>query len=281
MLVAGEIVEPASDRKLVVDVLRHAGLVDRQRDDRGAKPARELEPFVGGILAILEIDRVDDRLAAVELQRRFEHRVLGRVDDERRIDRAAHAGHRLADVGDLVTADKGGAQIERVRALLDLLAGHLDAAVPVARLLQLAEFARAVGVAALADRQPRVLLAQRDLAIERGDGRRPSRAARSRRRARPVPAEPAQHRVEGGDVRGVGAAAAADHRDAVLDDKALEPLRQFGGAERVAGMAVDQLGQAGIGLDRNQAGPVFAEPFDMLGHLARAGRAIEADDRHV
>ena len=47
------------------------------------------------------------------------------------------------------------------------------------------------------------------------------------------------------------------------------------------GAAVDQLGQAGIGLHRDAAGPVLAEPFDVLGHLARAGGAVEADDRHV
>jgi hypothetical protein len=66
---------------------------------------------------------------------------------------------RVAHVGDLVAADKGGAQIERVGAFPDLLAPHLDAAVPVALLLQAAEGARAVSVAALADRQVGVLLA--------------------------------------------------------------------------------------------------------------------------
>ena len=99
--------------------------------------------------------------------------------------------------------------------------------------------------------------------------------------ARPVAADAAQHRVEGGDVRHLGAAAAADHVDAVLEHKALEPLRQLGGTERVLRVAGDQLGQAGIGLDRDQARPVLAEPFDVLGHLARAGRAIEPDDRHI
>jgi hypothetical protein len=34
-------------------------------------------------------------------------------------------------------------------------------------------------------------------------------------------------------------------------------------------LAVHQLGQAGIGLHAEQAGPVLAEPADMLGHLLR------------
>ena len=58
-------------------------------------------------------------------------------------------------------------------------------------------------------------------------------------------------------------------------------MRQFGGAERVSGLAGDELGEAGIGLHRDQAGPVLAEPFDMLGHFARPGGAVETDHRHV
>src|SRR5215472_9255930 len=98
-----------------------------------------------------------------------------------------------------------------MRAFLDLLAAHLDAAVPVALLLQPAKLARAVGVAALADREIRVLLAQRDLAVERGDGGCPDRRAPAGQGPRAVAADAAQHRVEGGDVPGLGAAAAADH----------------------------------------------------------------------
>ena len=79
VLVAGEIVEPAGDRELVAGLLCHAGLVDRQGDDRGAKPAGEAQALFSGVLAVLEIDRIDDRLATVKLQRCFEHRVFGRV----------------------------------------------------------------------------------------------------------------------------------------------------------------------------------------------------------
>ena len=82
-------------------------------------------------------------------------------------------------------------------------------------------------------------------------------------------------------MRDIGAAATADHVDAVFDDKALEPLRQFGSAQRVMGMACHQLGEPGIGLHRDRARPVLAEPFDVLGHLARSGGAIETDDRHI
>src|SRR6202035_1280088 len=142
---------------------------------------------------------------------------FGRVDDQRSVDRTAHAADDLAHFGDLVAADKGGADIEGVRAFLDLLAAHLDAAVPVALFLQPAESARAVGVAALADRQIGVFLAQRDLAVQRGDRRGPLRLALLRHGPRAVAADAAQHLVKRGDVRRLAAAAAADHVDPVLE----------------------------------------------------------------
>ena len=104
----------------------------------------------------------NDRLAAIELQRRLEHGQLGRVDHQRAVDLAAHPLDHLLHLGHLVAADEGGAHVERVAALAHLLAAHGDAAVPVASRLQLAEFLRAVGVAALADGEERILLAKRD-----------------------------------------------------------------------------------------------------------------------
>src|SRR5207247_256561 len=83
VLAASEVVEPARHLDLVLDFLRHAGLVDRQGDDRRAEAARQFHSLVGRLFAVLEIDRVDDRLAAVELERGFEYRVFGRVDDQR------------------------------------------------------------------------------------------------------------------------------------------------------------------------------------------------------
>ena len=82
-------------------------------------------------------------------------------------------------------------------------------------------------------------------------------------------------------MRRVGATAAADQVDAVLGDEALLPLGELAGAQRIMRVAMHQLRQAGIGLDRDEAAPILAEPFHMLGHLVRAGGAVEADDRYV
>ena len=64
--------------------LRHADLVDGQRDHRGAEALRQDQAVGGVLLAVLEIDRVDDRLAAVQFQRGLDHRGFGAVDHQRR-----------------------------------------------------------------------------------------------------------------------------------------------------------------------------------------------------
>ena len=66
---AGEVVQTLGDLHLARRLLGHADLVDGERDHRGAELARQLEAFFGRLLAVLEVDRVQHRLAAVELER--------------------------------------------------------------------------------------------------------------------------------------------------------------------------------------------------------------------
>ncbi len=157
--VAGEVDQAAGDLELASHVLGHAGLVDRQRDHAGAELARELHALRGRLLAVLEVDRVQDRLAAIELERGLEHRQLGRIEHQRAVDGAAQARDDLGHVAALVATDVGGADVERVRALLGLGAADRDAGIPVAGRLALAECLGAIGVAAFADRQISLLLA--------------------------------------------------------------------------------------------------------------------------
>src|SRR6185369_17232007 len=99
------------------------------------------------------------------------------------------------------------------------------------------------GIAALADREIGVLLPQVHLPVERGDGRGPDRLALPWQWPAPVAADAAQHRIERGDVRRLGAAATPDHVDPVLEDKALEPLLELAWTERIMGAPGDELGQ--------------------------------------
>ena len=98
--------------------LRHPGLVDRQRDQRGAVRLGERDHAVGLVAPSLEVDRVHDRAAGDRLERRLDHLGLGRVDLDRRglgqrdaLDDLAHLrvlvlalGERDADIEDVGAA---------------------------------------------------------------------------------------------------------------------------------------------------------------------------------
>ena len=88
---AGELVKPPGDAELAGAILGHAVLVDGQRHHRGPEAARQLQALSRRLLAVLEVDGVDDGLAAVELERRLDDADLGGIDDQRRRHRTAHA----------------------------------------------------------------------------------------------------------------------------------------------------------------------------------------------
>ena len=90
--------------------LRRAGLallVDAGADDRGpelaGQPQERVEPGAR-LVALLEVDRVEDRAAADPLQRGAHHRALGRVDHERHARLRAEAAGHLGHVGHAVGA---------------------------------------------------------------------------------------------------------------------------------------------------------------------------------
>ena len=133
-------------------VLRHADLVDRQRDQRGAVLHRDRDDRVELVAAGLEVDRVDDRAAGDLVERGLDHVGLGRVDlDRRRLrqrDLLGDEAHLLVLVLALGQRD---AEVEHVRAALDLVLGDLQQAVVVVGQQQLLGLARALRVHALAD----------------------------------------------------------------------------------------------------------------------------------
>ena len=279
MLPAGKIHQPPRDLQLALRRFGHPLLINGQRNDRRPEFARQQQPLMRRMLAILEIDRIDDRLAAMQLERLLDHRRLGAVDHQRRVHIGGEAGDHLGHLGHLIAAHEGGANIERVRALVHLLAPDGEAPVPILPLLRLAPFLRAIGIATLADREIRILLTQRHRAIKTGHGGHPNGGPLSG--GRPRRPKPAQHRIQRLDMRRVGAAAAADQIDPILAHKPLDPARHLGRRQRITRPPIDQLGQPGIGLHRNQPGPVLREIRQMLRHLARPGGAIDPDQRHI
>ena len=179
---------------------------------------------------------------------------------------ARHLGH----VGHAVGAGVVDADVDEVGALLDLVAGHGHAGVPVAREHRLAEGLGAVGVGALADDEERGVLREGDRGVDGGRRGLVDRRARGGGGAGAA----LDHR---GQVRRGGPAAPADGRHAELGDEAVQVLGQVLGREVVVHLAVDHRREARIGDagDGDAAGP--RQVAQRLAHLDRSGGAVEAD----
>ena len=157
-----QLVDALGDLDLALGGLGHADLVDRQRDQRGAVLDGERHDRVELVAAGLEVDRVDDRAARDLLERELDDVRLGRVDLQRRglreRDALGDLAHLLVLVGALGQRD---AEVEHVRAALDLVLGDLHEAVVVVGEQQLLGLARALRVDALADERRRGVLHER------------------------------------------------------------------------------------------------------------------------
>ena len=183
VLLADELVDPLRDLELALARLGHPDLVDRQRDQRRAVGEGDRRDAVELVAPGLEVDRVDDRAARDLVERLLDHLRLGRVDLDRRglgeRDLLGHEPHLLVLVLALGQRD---AEVEHVRAALDLVLGDLDEAVVVVGEQQLLRLARALRVDALADERRRRVLGDRRRGHHRR--RRAAGAGRGARRGR-------------------------------------------------------------------------------------------------
>ena len=272
VLVAGQLLDALRDLELALGGLGHADLVDGQRDHGGAVLDGQRHDLVELVAAGLEVDRVDDRAARDLLEGDLQHVGLGRVDLDRRRLGERDALDDLAHLLVLVLAlGQGDADVEHVRAALDLVLGHLDEAVVVVGQQQLLGLARALRVDALADqRRARVLHERRS-----GDHRADVRRARRGALADPVACAAL---VDGSDVLGRRPAAAADdgHAEA-LDELAEHVGQRLGllGEDRLAVGALQR--QAGVGDAVHRHRAELAEEADRVAHVLGAGRAVEAE----
>ena len=82
-LVDQDVVRPLADRRLALERVGLALLVERHHDDRRAMGAHDPGLADERLLALLHRDRVDDRLALDALQPGLDHRELRRVDHDR------------------------------------------------------------------------------------------------------------------------------------------------------------------------------------------------------
>ena len=110
-----QVVDPLCNGELLLRRFCHSLLIDGEGDDcRTVPPAQRdhpLDPF----LPILQVDRIDDRLAADELQGVFDNRRLRGVDHDRECDLRVEPRDDLPHVLRLIAADVRGAHIDHVR----------------------------------------------------------------------------------------------------------------------------------------------------------------------
>ena len=179
VLVAGEIDQPRGDRAACRSGgLRHAHLVDGQRDHRGAELLRQHQPVVRARCSpSSKLIELMIGLPPCSFSAALDHRRLGAVDHQRRVHRAGEAADHLVHLRHLVAADEGGADIEAVGAFADLLAAHRRRSRPSRRFsCSSRHFFEPLALQRSPMREIAVLLAQRHLPVQAGDRRHPDRA---------------------------------------------------------------------------------------------------------
>ena len=165
---------------------------------------------------------------------------LGGVDHQRGGGLGGEAGGHLLHVGHPVGAGVVDADVDEVGALLDLVAGHGHAGVPVGFEHGLAELLRAVGVGALTHDEERGVLGEGNLGVDGGGAvlgiRPPDRRGEI--------GAGLDHR---GQMGRCGPAAPADHRHPQLAHELAVVLGQLLRGQVVVHGPVDHRGEPGIG----------------------------------
>ncbi len=270
--VDGKIANAMRDGQLFVGGQRHALFVDGEGDDGRAITAGHGQHLPRTLFAVLKIDRVDDRLAGNPLEGLFDDVRLGRVNDDRRGHARGNLLKHAVHVGDLVFADDGAAEIEHLRAFADQTLGQRENAVVVAFTDHVAEvFAPRGGVHLLGDDDRLAIVFERHGGKGAGGNRLRLDVALERRDA-------LESLGDGLDVRGRGAATAADDTHAVFGDEVAMVAGQLLRRELVDGVAALVLRQTGVGQHADLGGRVLAEKADGVVHLRRSGGAVHAND---
>ena len=114
VLVAGKFHQAARDAQLILGGFRHAHFINGQRNHRRAEFARQDHTIFGGFLAFFEVDRIDDGLAAMQLECRFNHRGFGGINHQRAIHAAGEAANHLGHFRHFIAPDKGSADVQAI-----------------------------------------------------------------------------------------------------------------------------------------------------------------------
>ena len=269
-----DVMESVSDLHLPFDVSRLAAFVDEETDHGGAVIASQGEHSVhsGSLgVAVFEIRRIENGSAAEVFERRFENLGFGRVENQRNADLSGESLGEFVHVLRSITSDVVDAQVQDMGPFADLIVGHLDAGVPVGCEHGFTEGFGAVGVGAFADDQKRVVLGERDGAVERGDTGLHHGGSAWR-------FEMADRLDDLAKMLRCGAAAPADDSDSEFGHVMMMELGEFGGGQVVVGRAIHNAGESSVGkhADRNRA--VMGEMTKVFLHLGGTRCAVDAND---
>ena len=125
VLVDANVVDALGDIELPLRSVGLAHFINGKCHERGAVLFGERHHLVEFLAAVFEVDRVDDRLAGAEFERRLDDVDLGRVDHNRlRQDRVV-ALQNFLHVAHFVAADVRHAHIENMHTFALLLARHI------------------------------------------------------------------------------------------------------------------------------------------------------------
>ena len=246
------------------------GLVERHDHDGGAVTAQQPCLPDERLLALLERNRVHDRLALHAFQPGLDHRKFRGIDHDRdagdvglRGDEIEKRRHRLLGIEQAFVH----VHVENLRAVLDLIARHGERGGIVAGGDELAEARRAGDVGAFADIHERNRRRQRE-GFEAGE----TEPLRDRRN--PAWRLAGDRGGDGADMVRRRAATSADDVDDAGSGEFAD-LRRHGGRALV--VMAEFVGQSGIGVGADQRVGDARQFGDVRPHLAGAERAIETD----
>ncbi len=274
VLLRQQLVRPLGDGELA---LRRDGhrlllvLVDASDHDGGAVVADQRADALEALLAVLEVDRIDDALALGELERRLDRPRVGRVDHQRDLDLLDEEADELVVGGLLVSALRVlQVDVEDLGAPLDLLAPQLGALLVLPRADEVLELAAPVDVGPLADDDGAVVLFDG----EEVDPAHPEAPLGLRLPGR----LPLGHLGEELDVLRRGPAAAPDDVEPAARREALELLGNE--VRRLVELAV-LIGEPGIRVAREERRGNLRERADVGGHELGPRGAVQPDGDRI
>ena len=260
------------DRCFLLRRQRHSVFVNRERNHRCSVPLRHRQYQRRPLLAIFQIDRIDNRPPGNPLQRLFHHVSLCRIHQNRRRNPRRNPFQNRRDVSLLILANNRAAQIQHVRTFVHQLLGQCQNVVIFFPLHQLPEMLNPSSrVHFLGDNQRLRFQVQRDRSV----------GARSRPHALPI----ALRRLHAGyriydcfQMRGRSSATAAHNSHAVILNEMFVILRQLARSQLVDRVPAFVKGQPSIGKNRNFFRRIQRQIPNRIVHLLRPGRAVQSQD---